>query len=317
MKNVTQSYVGVDVSKKKLDIHIYPNNETFCVDNTKKGIEKISKRLKIINVAKVMLEASGGYERLAVTTLSRNYNTYLVNPKRVRDFRKASGKKAKTDPVDASLIAKFAANDCSENIMPLNEKDVLLSDLFKRKQELKKMLSAEKNRLEKKSNKAIEREIDVHIRFLKRRIKKIDTEIKNIIKSVESYKRKKEIIESMPGVGNETAQGIISDLPEAGEIDGKSLASLVGLAPQTNESGQFVGHAKIGKGRSEPRKLLYMAALSAIKHNPVLKSFYNRLREKGKPFKVAIVAIMRKMIVILNTMLRKNEMWRLEPDMSK
>lgn len=311
MKNITKTFVGVDVSKKHLDICFYPNNEKVRIENTKTGLNILFGKLKDYDVAKITLEASGGYERLAIFTLCGKYNVYLVNPKRIRDFRFARGRAAKTDIIDALLIARFSANECSDNIAPVNTENIELNDLFIRKQELKLIRSSEKNRFEKKMNLKIKIEITKHIKYLDRQIKKIDEEIIGIIESNETLKNKKVILESMPGIGNETAQGIIASLPEIGSVNGKKIASLVGLAPQTNESGQFVGRARINHGRNRPRKLLYMAALSAIRCNPRLKEFYDRLRKKGKAFKVAIVAIMRKIIVILNIMLTKNKKWKL------
>ncbi len=311
MKNITKTFVGVDVSKKHLDICFYPSNKRVRIENTKNGLNILLGQLKDYDVVKITLEASGGYERLAIFTLCKKYKVYLVNPKRIRDFRFARGKAAKTDIIDALLIARFSANECSENIEPINTKNVELKDLFTRKQELKLICSSEKNRFEKKINMKIKMEITKHIKYLDRQIEKLDKEIANIIEENKVLKNKKEILESMPGIGNETAQGIIASLPEMGSVNGKKIASLVGLAPQTNESGQFVGKARINHGRNRPRKLLYMASLSAIRCNPRLKEFYDRLRKKGKAFKVAIVAIMRKMIVILNLMLIKNKKWEL------
>ncbi|MFH1644257.1 MAG: transposase [bacterium] len=311
MKNITKTFVGVDVSKKYLDICFYPSSKKVRIENTKNGLNILLKQLMDYDVVKITLEASGGYERLAIFILGERYKVYLVNPKRIRDFRFAQGRAAKTDAIDALLIARFSANECSENIEPINTRNIELNDLFIRKQELKFIRSSEKNRFEKKMNMKIKMEITKHVKYLDRQIEKLDKEITNIIKANNTLKNKKEILESMPGIGNETAQGIIASLPEIGSVDSKKISSLVGLAPQTNESGQFVGRARINHGRNQPRKLLYMAALSAIRCNPRLKEFYDRLREKGKAFKVAIVAIMRKIIVILNIMLMKNKKWKL------
>lgn len=309
MQNITHAFIGVDVSKKHLDICPWPERKTFRVENTKHGLRQLGKRLTELDIAKIMLEASGGYERLAIVTLSEEYPVYRVNPKRVFDFRKAKGTKAKTDDVDAILIGEFAANDCSENVALVNTAYLKLQDNLKRKQDLKKMIAKEKNRLEKTFDPEIKKEIQGNIKFLKKRLNKYDKRINGEIELDPELQAKKEIVMSMPGVGNETAQAIIVALPEAGNVGNKEIASLAGLAPQTNESGQFVGKARINNGRCGPRRLLYMAALSAIKFNPKLKAFYERLRKKGKPFKVAIAAVMRKMLVILNIMLSKNEMW--------
>jgi len=316
MQNVAKTYVGVDVSKEHLDVYLYPQNKKLRVENSKSGLRKLNAKLNKLDVAKVMLEASGGYEHLAIVSLHERYPVYRANPKRIRSFRDAKGTKAKNDPIDARIIAEFAANDCSKNLPQVNIKDIHLKRLFHRKQALKTVTSSEKMRLEKEIDLEIRREIVSHIKNLEKRIKKYDEKINEIIKADKELSEKKTILESMPGIGNETAQGIIAALPEAGNTDSPQLSSLTGLAPQTNESGQFVGRARINNGRRLPRRLLYMAALTAVRFNPRLKEFYERLRKKGKPYKVAIVAVMRKMLTILNVMLNKNEMWKLKPEVN-
>ena len=317
MENIADVFVGVDVSKNHLDIALYPSKKVFRVTNTNQGLKKFAHQLEGFNVNKIVLEASGGYERLALLRLGADHVACLVNPKRVRDFRNAKGKRAKTDKIDACLIAEFAASECSSDLVPFVFDNVQLYDLFKRKQQLKAGLEREKRRFKQAQDKLIKSDIQAVMKFVKARIKKIDVELNTIIEADEQLHARKKIVESMPGVGHETAQAIVAGLPEAGTVEGKTIASLAGLAPYTNESGLHVGKARIRHGRSEPRKLLYMAATVAIRCNPRYKAFYDRLKERGKPFKVAIVAVMRKMLVTLNAMLRKNEMWQLEPKMTK
>lgn len=319
MKNITKVHVGVDVSKAHLDIFIHPAGKKMRVQNNILGIRKLQRLLPKDNVEQMTCEASGGYENTFVHTCRQSgYNVWIVEPKRIKGFAKAIGQKAKSDAIDAEMIAIFSATikrSCKQT--KITAEQLHLKEVVKRKNDLQKMLTMEKSRLKNpryiKTTKSIQR----NIAFLEEQIKDLQKEAAEILEKSSNWKRSKELIESIPGLGDVTAVALIADMPELGTITGKQAASLLGVAPFIRQSGNYVGHAKIHDGRFAPRKALYMAALTAAHHNPILKSFYNQLKKKGKAAKVCIVAVMRRLIVIINAILRDQTEWNEEKLLQK
>lgn len=309
MVKVSQVYVGVDISKNNLDIYIYPIAKFFRVDNSKEGIKQLVLKLTKYNVAQVACEATGGYEKLLIKTLQQHlYNSWIIDPRRIKGFITSKGFKSKSDKIDAQKIAEFVAqNSNSYQAVLKTETEENLKALVNRKQDLTTFLGAEKVRLQHPSHELSVSSIKKMISFLQKEIKKIDKNIEDIIKSDADLCLKSDYLASIPGIGKATASLLLSFVPELGTINNKQVSALVGLCPYTRESGNYKGKRFIQAGRVVPRNALYMCALTTIKYHLPLKDFYNRLIDNGKPFKVAIVAIMRKLIVIANSILKKGE----------
>ena len=297
-------YVGIDVSKARLDIFVSGDNEIWATSNDEEGFQFILERLHPITPALIVVESTGGLEILLLVALyTAGLPVALVNPGRVREFAKSTGLLAKTDKLDARLLARFA-----EAVKPAltqlpSEAEQLLSDLMGRRCQLIEMLTAEKNRLGTVRKPARPR-IEKHIAWLEDELVGINQEINQFIQQSPSFKQKDNILRSTPGVGSVTAAILISDLPELGKLDRKEIASLVGVAPFNNDSGRHRGKRRIKGGRESVRRVLYMAALTAARCNPIIKSFYERLLKMGKEKKVALIACMRKLLTILNAMVR-------------
>lgn len=311
MNKITKTFVGVDVSKDYLDVFLKPSGESFRERNSKEGIKRLFDRLKNHCLESVICEASGGYEALLVQTcVKANKNIRIEDPRRIRNFAKAKGIKAKTDTIDASVIASFAS------IFPVeykahnpSVKQLELQELVKYRDGLKRNLTSEKLRLVGPVYSFSEEHIKKHIAFLQNQIKELTTKIKSMINSIGGLKEKNLLMQTMPGVGPDTAIALLSYLPELGTLGPKKVASLLGLAPFNKESGKYKGVSKIKDGRARPRKALYMAALSSSRHCPIFVEFYDRLVKRGKPKKKALVAVMRRMAVVLDAMLSNNAKW--------
>ena len=306
----TEYFIGIDVSKDTLDICVYPTQDTFRVPNSPDGIDELIKRLKPIEARLVVFEATGGYETLAVSTLAAaGLAVVVVNARQIRDFAKSIGRLAKTDRIDAGVIARFASAVKPE-LRPLKDSaSQELTGLVTRRRQIVDMIVAETNRL-KAATRRNQRDIQAHIRWLQKRLKQVDDEIKRHIKNGPLWHTRDQILQSAPGVGPATSAMLISCLPEIGQLDHKKITCLIGVAPLNRDSGKYKGRRTIWGGRAQVRAALYMSALSAIRFNPIIRQFYQRLREAGKCFKVAIVACMRKLLVILNAMVRNQTMWR-------
>jgi len=312
--NSKNAYIGIDVSKAHLDIHIRPIAKQMKIENSQRGMKRLLRFLKQTeySVQQIVCESSGGYQRLAVRILEEEgYNVWSANPALVKSFIRSEGVLSKTDAHDAKMIALFAEKkEQSYEKEPWSQEMEDLQELVKRKADLVQMLAMEKTRLQSPTvNKACSRLIKGHIRQLEKQIKKVDTitDEQRLLNPV--WKKKTEIMQSIPGIGRETAVNLLTFMPELGKITGKQSAALLGVAPYANESGCYRGKTSVRGGRSIPRRLVYMAALSASRANPVLKQFYNRLRTKGKKPKVAIVAVMRKLITFINVLLEKEKLW--------
>jgi transposase len=297
-------YVGIDVSKARLDIFVSGDNEIWATSNDEEGFQFILERLHPITPALIVVESTGGLEiSLLVALYTAGLPVALVNPGRVREFAKSTGLLAKTDKLDARLLARFAEAVKPPLTQLPSEAEQLLSDLMGRRCQLIEMLTAEKNRLGTVRKPARPR-IEKHIAWLEDELVGINQEINQFIQQSPSFKQKDNILRSTPGVGSVTAAILISDLPELGKLDRKEIASLVGVAPFNNDSGRHRGKRRIKGGRESVRRVLYMAALTAARCNPMIKSFYERLLKMGKEKKVALIACMRKLLTILNAMVR-------------
>lgn len=309
------NFVGIDVSKDRLDVCFVgegepaqPTRDTCSNDAT--GITALSERLQVLSPALVVLEATGGYEKACASLLSAaGLPVAVVNPRRVRDYAKARGFLAKTDRLDALVLALYA-RDLSPDPRPLpDEHQQALCDLVGRRRQLVAMLTQESNRL-RLCGPAVRQSIQEHIDWLSSRLKNLDRDLDQAVKDCPDWRHKVELLKSVPGVGPVVSLVLLSELPELGRLNRKQIASLAGLAPFNRDSGQFRGKRSVYGGRSHVRAKLYMSALVAIRHNPTLKAMYDRLCAAGKPFKVAQVAVMRKLLTILNALLREDRPWR-------
>jgi transposase len=310
MKEDEMVYAGIDVSKGSLDVAVRPVGESWQEDNSDKGIRAIVKRIKELGVSLVVAEATGGLEVQVVSALTVDgINVSVVNPRQVRDFAKATGRLAKTDSIDAEVLARFAETVRPE-VRPLkDEKERELAELVARRGQVVQMLVAEKNRLGQTGSKAIRKELKAHIAWLERRLGGIDKGIDSAIKDSPVWRVKDDLLRSVPGVGKATSSMLLAGVPELGVLNRRQVAALVGVAPLNRDSGLFKGRRAVWGGRAGVRATLYMATLAAVRFNPVIKAFYQRLREEGKRPKVALTACMRKLIVILNAMVRDGEKW--------
>lgn len=309
MNKITQVFVGVDVSKRKLDVHINPLRKALLVDNTDKGIKQLIGALKPYRVARMVCESSGGYEALMIKMFrNEGINVWQVEPKRIKAFIYSEGKRAKTDKIDAEMIALFASQKTNPNENRIATRNNELYMLVTRRNELVRMVKMEQSRLEHPELIFAE-SIKQHITYLRTHIKEIEEKINVLIKEDAALAKRSEIIESVSGIGRTTAAVLIATVPELGNSSNKEIGALIGVVPYTRESGQFKGKAIISGGRWLPRSALFMAAMVAIRYNPLCKKFYTGLRNAGKPAKVALVAVMRKLIVIINAMLRESKVW--------
>lgn len=312
MKN-TQVFAGVDVSKGTLDIAFRPDGKSMTVDNSDEGIKKLCKLLKKASPELIVLEATGGLEVLAASILvSKGFSVAVVNPRQVRDFAKATGRLAKTDALDAEVIAHFA-EVIKPEVRPLKDEDEQdLAELITRRTQVIQMLVAEKNRLCRTGRKRIRKELKEHIEWLQRRLKKMDKDIESAIKESPAWMDKDDLLRSVPGVGKVLSMALLAKMPELGSLNSKQIAALAGVAPINRDSGKFKGIRRIWGGRADVRTALYMSTLAAVRCNPVIRDHYIQLKERGKKPKVALTACMRKLIVMLNAMVKNNEPWHCE-----
>lgn len=312
MEKITQNYIGVDVSKKQLDVYIYPTEKLVSFVNSEDGIIKMIQQFSGYSVEQIVCESTGGYEDLMIKMLrKKGYKVWQVEPNRIKSFIRSKGRKAKTDAIDARMIALFAAQETPEHdYVDYGKNTKLIHDLVKRKQDLTAIVTTEKQRLKHPSQVNCVVEIKELIDFLNNQIKNLSDRIQRLIDEDDQLSKKAKIIESVPGVGKATAAMLIAELPELGSTENKKIASLVGVAPYTQQSGQYKGKAFISGGRKTVRSAIYMAALVASRYNTPLKEFYRRLCDiSKKPPKVALVAVMRKLVTILNTMVKNKTTW--------
>lgn len=306
-------FVGVDVSKGTLDVLVRPTGEYFQADNNAEGISQLRQRLLELRPTLVVMEATGGYEReLSIALVLGGMPVAVVNPRQVRDFAKSMNRFGKTDRVDAGVIAMFGEK-LNPEARGVPEKEVReLDALVTRRQQLIDMRTAEKNRagVAPASQKP---RIKDHIRYLDAQIDAVEVELENAIQESRVWQARNELLTSVPAIGPVTSSTLIARVPELGRLTSKEIAALIGLAPFAVDSGKFRGQRKIWGGRADVRTALYMATISAIRCNPVIRAHYEQLKGRGKLSKVAIVACMRKLLIIINAMVRTNQPWSLKP----
>lgn len=308
-------FVGVDVSKDNLDVASWTSNEYKRFQNDPTGIQELIDWLKILQAELIVLEATGGLEMPFVAELAfEKMPVAVVNPRRIREFARSIGQLAKTDKLDARVIAHFgAATHPEARKLPTNDEEKLTA-LITRRRQIIEMLTAEKNRLHSARFSMKER-IETHLSWLESELRDLDNEITKFIHQSPIWKEKDKLLRSVPGVGPVTSATILAMLPELGTLNRKKIAALVGVAPVNKDSGKRQKKRRVYGGRANVRSVLYMAALSASKHNPRIKTFYDHLLRMGKEKKVALTACMRKLLVILNAIIRVNQNFTLTPNL--
>jgi transposase len=306
--------VGIDVSKAALVISAQPNGERWMAETTPAAIDATVARLIALAPTIVVVEATGGYERAIVAACAAaGVPLAVVNPRQVRAFAQALGRTAKTDDLDADVLAQFGLRVQPEARAIADAATQALAALLVRRRQLIEMLTMEQRRLDQAAPTGrITRDLRNHIRWLERRIADVDDEIGTMIEASPVWRVHDDLLRSVPGIGPTTARTLLGQLPELGRLDRRAIAALVGVAPFNCDSGQYRGQRHIWGGRASVRATLYMAALSAIRHNPVLRDFYRRLRSAGKPAKVALVAVMRKLLTIVNAMMKHQTKWNVQ-----
>jgi transposase len=303
--------VGIDVSKDHLDAHIRPTGDAFRVSHDETGLAALIERVRPLPPTVVVLEATGGYEvTVAATLATAGLPVAIVNPRQIRDFARATGQLAKTDTLDARVIALFAeAVRPAARPVPDQQADAL-GELVARRRQLVDMLGAEHNRRRLLRDRRLQRHLEAHIAWLEDALRRLDQDLNTLIRSTPLWREADDLLRSVPGIGPVTACTLIADLPELGHLDRRRIAALAGLAPVARDSGAFRGRRMIMGGRAHIRRVLYMATLTAIKHNPAIRAFHQRLVAAGRPGKVALTAAMRKLLTILNAMLRDRRPWQ-------
>lgn len=307
---MSEVFIGVDVSKDRLDVHILPDAAAFSTARSPAGIADLIDRIGALKPRLIALEATGGLERVVVAALAgAGLPVIAINPRQIRDFARSTGKLAKTDALDAAVIARFAQAVRPELRPLMSEEAKALNELVTRRRQVIEMMVAERNRRRLVRARPVLKSIDRVIAALKKQLADLDHDIGERVRETPAWREKEDLIKSVPGVGDQTARTLIAALPELGELDRRQIAALVGVAPINRDSGAMRGKRMIAGGRADVRSVVYMATLVGVRHNPVLKAFYARLRAAGKPAKVAIVAAMRKLITILNAMLKSKTAW--------
>jgi len=303
-------FIGIDVSKTHLDVAGLPDESSWEVDNNKTGITRLIRLLEKLDPERIVMEATGGYEKNVMFALEEaGLNVVVANPRRVRDFAKAVGKLAKTDRIDALVLARIAETLRPEVREPHDRFIQELACLVKRRSQLKDTITAENNHLEMASG-FVKRDTKSHVKGLEKRVAKFEEYIMETIQSDPVCLKKYKIMTSVPGIGVQIAAALLAHLPELGKLNRHEIAALAGVAPFNRDSGRYRGKRAVWGGRAPVRKALYMAALVGTQHNPVIKKFYERLINQGKPPKVALVACMRKLLIILNSMVKNDQHWR-------
>lgn len=302
-------YVGIDVSKDHLDVAVAPTGEIHSFANDQKGIRDLVDTLSSVSPTIVVLEATGGLEIAAAAELGlAGLAVAIINPRQARDFAKAMGRLAKTDTIDAGVLADFAQRVQPEPRPMPDEQTQRLSALITRRRQMIEMMVAEKNRL-RRTHFEIRARLKAHIAWLEQALDEIDDDLDHEVRKSPLWREKEDLLRSVPGVGPVLSITLLAQLPELGSLNRKQIAALVGVAPLNRDSGRWRGHRTCWGGRANVRCALYMGALTAIRYNPVIKVFYDRLVAKGKAKKVALVACMRKLLIILNAMMRDNKPW--------
>ena len=308
MDNIT---VGIDVSKDRLDIALRPGGEAFTVERNAAGLEQLVARLTALSPHIVALEATGGFEAIAAAALAAaRLPVVVVNPAQIRAFAKALGKRAKTDPIDAAVIAHFAEATRPEPRPLPDAATRLLADLVARRRQIIEMIGAERQREKRMTIPRLKNSIARLVKALEKELASLDTDIDDAVRGSPAWRETEDLLSTVPGIGPTIARTLIAELPELGQLTRRQVAALAGLAPFTRQSGQWRGRSFIGGGRTAVRTALFMGAMVAKRHNPILKTFFDRLVAARKPKMVALIAVARKLLTILNAMLRDNRPWK-------
>lgn len=305
-------YVGIDVSKDRLDVHVHPVGESFGVSRDETGLEQLVARLKSYDLAVIAIEATGGLEAIVVAALAAaGLPVAVVNPKRIHNYAKALGVNAKTDTIDAAVAARFAA-DTKLEARPLPDAEtVVLGEVLTRRRQIVQMIAAEKNRAPHVASRAqMRKSIERMTAALEAELARLDGMIDGMIKGSPLWREKEELLSSVPGVGKIIARTLLAEMPELGTLDRRQVAALAGLAPWTRKSGKWRGRSMIGGGRAVPRTVLFLGAMAAARYNPDLNAFSLRLLNAGKTKKVVLTAVSRKLLTILNAILRDRTPWQ-------
>lgn len=304
-------FVGIDVSKDRLDVHIQPVARAFAVARTGAGLEQLLVELRALTPQLVVLEATGGFELTVAAALAgAGLPLAVVNPRQIRDFARATGRLAKTDTLDAQVIALFAERVRPEPRPVADAEAQTLAELVTRRRQVVEMIGMESNRRRQAHAPRVQRTIEATLKTLQAQLAHLDTEIDDTVRGSPVWRAADELLTSVPGIGDVTARTLITELPELGHLDRRRIAALVGVAPINRDSGQMRGHRAIAGGRTSVRNVLFMATLTAIRWNPVLKAHYNQLIARGRPKKVAIVACIRRLLGILNAIIRTASPWQ-------
>jgi transposase len=299
--------VGIDVSKDRLDVAVRPTGEVFAVERNAAGLDRLIARLKELSPRLVALEATGGFETIVAAALAAaRLPVVIVNPAQVRAFAKAIGQRAKTDPIDAGVIAHFAEATKPELRALPDEATRSLADLVARRRQIIEMIGAERQREKRVTLPRLRKSITRLLKALEKELATVDTDIDDAVRGSPAWCEKENLLASVPGVGPTIARTLIAELPELGQLGRKEIAALAGLAPFARQSGQWRGRSFIGGGRATVRSAVFMGAMVAKQHNPILKAFFDRLVTAGKPKMVALIAVDR----ILNAILRDNRPWQ-------
>jgi transposase len=303
-------YVGIDVSKETLDLAVHASEQQWRFANTDKGITEALTCLEELSPELVVMEATGGFEYpLAAALAVAGMPMVVINPRRVRDFARATGRLAKTDAIDARVLAHFAAAMHPESRRLPDTQEQELKAILTRRRQLIEMLTAERNRLHSARSKAVKANIQAHIAWLEKEMTHIDDDLGHSIRQSPVWQEKDDLLKSVPGVGPVLSTTLLADLPELGTLNRRRIAALVGVAPFNRDSGHFRGQRTIWGGRAVVRSALYMATLVATRHNPVIRDFYQHLLSAGKPKKLALTACMRKLLTILNALVKHQIPW--------
>lgn len=304
-------FVGIDVSKDSLDVHILPGGESFAVGRDGEGLSQLCERLLQLAPQLVVLEATGGFETVVACALaSAHLPLAVVNPRQIRDFARSIGRLAKTDAIDAEVIARFAEAVRPEPRPVPDEEALMLGELVARRRQLIEMMVAERNRRRRLTNRTLIKALDRHLDLLQKHLSELEEDIDTSIRGTPAWRAKEDLLTSVPGIGPKIARTLIAELPELGMLDRRKIAALAGVAPFNRDSGTFRGRRSIAGGRAPVRSALYMSILVAIRRKLPMSEHYQRLRHAGKPAKVAIVACMRKLLTILNAILRDQKPWQ-------
>ena len=303
--------VGIDVSKDRLDVGLWPAGETFATERNAQGLEELIARLTPLAPTAVAVEATGGFETVVAASLAAaELPVVVVNPAQVRAFARALGQRAKSDPIDAAVIARFVAAT-QPAIRPLPDAATqLLADLVARRRQIVQMIVAERQRQTRLAERRLLKSIARLLAALQKELSEVDRQIDDAVRGSPAWREKEDLLASVPGVGKTIARTLLAELPELGTLDRRQIAALAGLAPWTRQSGQWRGKSVIGGGRASVRAALFMGALVASRYNTVLKGFRDRLVAAGKPKLVAVIAVARKLLTILNAMVRDNRRWQ-------